>query len=526
MKRLILLILVTCWISPAEAGRPQDMLASENAQNWAARYNAGIRAIEQGRYSEAAELFQSAIRNLEASEVEGNALGMSVYGLALSRYRQNEFANAAPLFRRSLTMLERNLGPEHPDVVRILQYLATSLQKAGDFVEAEQCYRQILMVRGSNSPKSDRDSILPAIESFLTVVSEGYLKDSQFEGKSRKFRRTISASKLSKDLYMLMLDQLMPIELNVEAETVMLSAVGTFPNSRQVRSDLAEMYVSFGRFEKALDSFKEALQTPGQDPAQDRRERGSIYQRIGAVDTTLLRFDNALSAYRSALELSPDSTETLGALGELYIWLDQLDNAREQYTRAVSIGPVTAKFLSGLAEVNLRLGRFPESAAAAAKALELDPKRQHARYILSAALIRSNRREESERVLNDYRKLEKDETAGRKRLQEVLDLNNQVGAMLTKGRSREATALLREGIHLHPETTQLRLRLGLVLSRVGQHQEAVELFESLIKSGYGSFVMHWIIAGEYEILGDMRASQEHRVLSLQLMNDALRPRTN
>src|SRR5262245_18484195 len=99
MKRLLISICIGCWISPVAAGRVQD------TPGWADRYNAGIQAIEQGRYAEASELFQSLVRDAERSGGEGNRLSMSLYGLALSRYRQNEFAGAAPLFRRSLTIL-------------------------------------------------------------------------------------------------------------------------------------------------------------------------------------------------------------------------------------------------------------------------------------------------------------------------------------------------------------------------------------------------------------------------------------
>ena len=525
MKRLLMLIVIGCWISPVAASRRlQVRLAAGETQNWTARYNAGIDAIEQGRYSEAAEFFQSAVRDAEQFGRESSRLGMSLYGLALSSYRQNELDGAVSLFQRSLTILERNLGPEHPDVARILENLAAALQKAGNFADAERYYRRTLAVRGSHPSGSERASVLPAIEGFLSLLSRGYLRDSRLEGESRKFRRTIGMAKLSKDFYGLMLSRLAPAELTAEAESVMLSAVGAFPDSRQVRYDLAEMYLSFGKFEKALETFKEALQATGNpDPSQDRRQRGVIYQRIGSVNTMLLRFDSALSAYRTALELGPDNAEALVALGNLYSWLDQLDNALEQYTRAVSVGPETAGVFFGMAEVNLRLGRFSESAAAAAKAVEMDPKRQRARYIQATALIRSSRREEGMRVLREYRKMEAAAEAEKKRLQEVSELNLRVNAMLMKGQPREAAALLREGVRLHPEANLLYLRLGLVLSRLGRHGEAAELLLSRIDSGSGDFLMHWIIAAEYEMLGDARAGQQHRVLSLQQISGALRP---
>jgi tetratricopeptide (TPR) repeat protein len=514
------------WIAPLAASSLQDGLAAGDAQNWTVRYNAGFDAIEKGRYSDAAEHFQSVIQNAEQFGRESNRLGMSLYGLGLSRYRQNEFAVAASLFGKSLAILERNLGSEHPDVVRILENLASAQQKAGDFADAERHYRQVLALRGAPSGL-ERESVLPAIEGFLSLLSKGSLKDLQLEGERRNFRRTIGAAALSKDLYGFMLGQLGPAELPEETESVMLSAVGVFPDSRQVRYDLAEMYVRSGKFEKALEAFKGALQAAGRpDSAEDRKQRSVIFRRIGKVNGTLFRFDAALSAYKAALELDPDSAETLTSLGEVYGWYEQLDNALAQYTRASAVGPETAALFAGIADANLRLGRFSESAAAAVKALERDPKNQRSRYVLAMALMRSNRREEGERVLSEYRRLEADESAQKTRLQEVTKLNRRVNVLLAKGQSQEAAALLREGVRLYPEANGLLLRLGQVVSKLGRHDEAAALLRSLIDSGTGDYLVHWIIASEYEMLGDTRAGQQHRVLSLQLISGALRPRTN
>jgi predicted Zn-dependent protease len=137
------------------------------------------------------------------------------------------------------------------------------------------------------------------------------------------------------------------------------------------------------------------------------------------------------------------------------------------------------------------------------------------------ALIRSDRPQDGRNALNEYLKLQSDLMAEENRLQAIWDVNRRVTSKLREGQFEEAAALLREGIRLHPETRGLSLRLGLIRSKQGRHQEAAELFESLINSGSRDPVLHWILATEYETLGDSRARQ-YRVMCLQQLNAALK----
>jgi len=60
--------------------------------------------------------------------------------------------------------------------------------------------------------------------------------------------------------------------------------------------------------------------------------------------------------------------------------------------------------------------------------------------------------------------------------------------------------------------------LAMVLSRVGQHQRAVEILESMLKrTNEGRFLIHKNLADEYRILGDVEASRGHRQIYLDTM---------
>ena len=60
----------------------------------------------------------------------------SLSGLALLYQAQGNYAEAEPLYRRSLTIYEKVLGPEHPDVATSLANYAALLRKTGRADEA------------------------------------------------------------------------------------------------------------------------------------------------------------------------------------------------------------------------------------------------------------------------------------------------------------------------------------------------------------------------------------------------------
>jgi tetratricopeptide (TPR) repeat protein len=58
----------------------------------------------------------------------------------------NRLAKAEPLYRRSLAIREKSLGPDHPDVAAALNNLAELLQITNRPAEAEPLYRRALAI--------------------------------------------------------------------------------------------------------------------------------------------------------------------------------------------------------------------------------------------------------------------------------------------------------------------------------------------------------------------------------------------
>jgi tetratricopeptide (TPR) repeat protein len=99
---------------------------------------AGIKAL-QLNYPEAKRYYQQAVQ-LEPD----NALYLNDLGYQL--YTMGEYAQAEPLYQRSLAILENALGKDHPTVATSLNNLAGLYDTQGQYAQAEPLYQRSLVI--------------------------------------------------------------------------------------------------------------------------------------------------------------------------------------------------------------------------------------------------------------------------------------------------------------------------------------------------------------------------------------------
>ncbi len=71
----------------------------------------------------------------------------SLNNLALLYDTQGQYAQAEPLYLRALAILEKALGPEHPNVASGLENYADLLQKTGRTAEADELEERARAIR-------------------------------------------------------------------------------------------------------------------------------------------------------------------------------------------------------------------------------------------------------------------------------------------------------------------------------------------------------------------------------------------
>ena len=62
-------------------------------------------------------------------------------------HHQGRYSDAEPLYKRSITILEKALGPDHPELAANLNNLGALYQAQGRHIDAEPLYARSLMIQ-------------------------------------------------------------------------------------------------------------------------------------------------------------------------------------------------------------------------------------------------------------------------------------------------------------------------------------------------------------------------------------------
>jgi len=116
----------------------------------------------------------------------------------------------------------------------------------------------------------------------------------------------------------------------------------------------------------------------------------------------------AIEAYRHALHLRPDCTETLINLGRLHAEGGAVQQAAEFFTRAVELDPRDATAVYNLGVVAQDMDSDDEAIKLYERALELDPGLAEAHYNLATIFDRTGDPRAAIRHIHEYRKLRRE----------------------------------------------------------------------------------------------------------------------
>ena len=122
--------------------------ASTAAQgtSWKKYMEAAGKAYQQARYAEAEQHLTAALKQAEKFGEQDRRFATSLNNLALLYDAQGKYVEAEPLYKRSLAIYEKALGPEHPRVAGSLNYLAALYDSQGKYAEAEPLYKRSLAI--------------------------------------------------------------------------------------------------------------------------------------------------------------------------------------------------------------------------------------------------------------------------------------------------------------------------------------------------------------------------------------------
>jgi CHAT domain-containing protein/tetratricopeptide (TPR) repeat protein len=389
--------------------------------------------LNDARYTEAAALGRTLLRQAEArfgpvSLVAAETIDLIVESERLDGMVKDPRTRA--LARRSISIRERLLGPDHPDTARSVNNLANLLAESGEYVDAKPLYERVLRTQEKKLGPDDL-SLARTYNNVANLISD--MGDYTGSGPMYERALAIKEKKLGPD------------------DPQLLSTLIGLAILRRLTGD----YLDARRLcERALRIAETKLR-PG-------HPRGAIVlSTLASVDSELGDDAEARALLERALAIQErelpeehaDRAATLADLADLRKEAGENEAARALYARALEIQQQTLEAESAyVAPIRLSLGEVLRSLG---QAVEARAEFEHALRIEEAQL-------------------------GPDHPDVALALDEIAGLEEGAGRLEEARTLLAQGLRIrkaalggdHPLVARSLARIAAILARMGSGTEA------------------------------------------------------
>ena len=261
-------------------------------------------------------------------------------------YERGQYADAEPLYQRSLAIREKALGPDHPEVARSLNNLALLYKEQGKYPETEPLYRRSLAIREKALGPDHLD-----VARSLNNLAELYRVQGKYAIAEPLHKRSLAIK-----------------ERGLEPD---------HPDLASSLNNLAALYRRQGKYTEAEPLYTRALRIREkalgpEHPAVARslNNLAALYHvqgRYAEAEPLLLR---SLTIREKTLGPDhPDTAEVLNNVASLYYEQSKFIDAEPLYERSLSIRknalgqdhPDIAQSFNNLAEVYRAQGKYTEA---------------------------------------------------------------------------------------------------------------------------------------------------------------------
>ena len=267
-----------------------------------------------------------------------------------------QYVEAEPLYRRSLEICERVLGPDHPDTANSLNNLASLLNNQGKYDEAEPLFTRALeiceRVLGPDHP---------ATANSLNNLALLLNNQGKYDEAEPLYRRALEIKErvLGPD----------------------------HPSTATSLNNLAGLFYAQGKYDEAEPLYARALEIRERVLGPDHPATATSLNNLAELLRKQGKYDEAEPLYARALEIRervlgldhPDTAQSLNNLALLLYSQGKYHEAEPLYTRALEIRervlgpdhPDTATSLNNLAALLKNQGKYHEAEPLCRRALAI-----------------------------------------------------------------------------------------------------------------------------------------------------------
>lgn len=145
-----------------------------------------------------------------------------------------------------------------------------------------------------------------------------------------------------------------------------------------------------GNYEQAIKEFKRAIGLAPQSASS-----GDAYNFIANSYLKLNRPEDAISAYKSSINLYPSRDDTHMKLGNVYLSMKRNEEAENEYKSAIKLNPYSTSNVYTLGQLYLQSGRYNEAESQFNRIINLAPRAVEGYYGLGLTYSKEGRHEEA-----------------------------------------------------------------------------------------------------------------------------------
>lgn len=184
------------------------------------------------------------------------------------------------------------------------------------------------------------------------------------------------------------------------------------------------------------------------------------------------RAEEALIAFRRALEIAPESPRSLLALGEALEALERQREALDSYQQAAGLARQFVKAHDRLAALYDKMGEPEKALVHLRQASRVTPGNPQRKLLLGKKLLASGNAQEGAKVLGQAVKLAAGDT----------DMASEVGELLlAAGMNQAAAEAFSSAVETDPRLVHIYNRLGIAYRRQGKPLEAVKEYRKALE---------------------------------------------
>jgi protein O-mannosyl-transferase len=197
-----------------------------------------------------------------------------------------------------------------------------------------------------------------------------------------------------------------------------------------------------------------------------------MHLNLGTTDFAARDFASAEQELHRALELRPDSTNVLNALGCVYMEQGRLDEADAALQKAIALKPTWTDPHFNYGRLLLKTGQDGEALSQFRIAVQVGPLNANARRLLADELAKLGHDQEAEAEYRQSIALD----PSLKAQQDLADL------LMKTGRHAEALELLSKVVAAYPYDSEAHVKLGRLLEKKGATAAALKEYQATLET--------------------------------------------